>query len=567
MKKRLFSLCILALLPSLTFAQRTPALSGKKPLPRPKLVVGIVVDQMRYDFLYRYWAKYPATGGFKRLLNQGFQYTDCRYDYVPTYTGPGHAAVYTGTGPSGNGIVGNNWFERETGKDVYVTQDPAAQTVGSTSAAGLMSPKYLLTTTITDELRLAEPQSKVVGVCLKDRGSILPAGHFPTGAYWYDGLTGSFITSTYYGAALPAWATAFNARHRADSLLSQSWTPLLPLAAYTESTADDAPWENVFAGEAKPVFPHDLRAIRAAGLAKVPMASQPPASYDLLRQTPFGNTLTVEFAAAALTGERLGRGPTTDFLAVSFSSTDYVGHFYGPNAVETEDTYLRLDRDLGTLLDLLEKEVGRERTLVFLTADHGAAHAAGFLAERHVPAGSIGPVLMRDSLQRELARRHGAGNWVLAYDNQQIYLNHALIRTSKLRLADVEEEVVGFMTQFAGVSRAIAAVDLQKSHWESGLLMYLENGFYPKRSGDVLVVLEPGWLEGYAGPLTKGTTHGSTSNYDTHVPLVFWGGPVKPGESAAPVRVIDIAPTLAQWLRIQEPNGCTGKALREVLRR
>ncbi|MBC7449235.1 MAG: alkaline phosphatase family protein, partial [Hymenobacteraceae bacterium] len=216
---------------------------------------------------------------------------------------------------------------------------------------------------------------------------------------------------------------------------------------------------------------------------------------------------------------------------------------------------------------LLESLLGKEQVLVFLTADHGAAHATGFLTERHVPAGSIGPVLMRDSLQHELVRRHGAGNWVLAYDNQQIYLNHELAAKNSIPLPDLEDEVVGFVTQLAGVSRAVAAVDLQKSHWESGLLMYLENGFYPKRSGDVLIVLEPGWLEGYTTPLTKGTTHGSTSNYDTHVPLIFWGGPVRRGESAASVRVIDIAPTLAQFLRIQEPNGCTGNVLREVLRR
>ncbi len=566
MRNRLLALAFI-LLPAVGWGQRAPALAAKRALPRPKLVVGIVIDQMRYDFLYRYWEKYPATGGFKRLLAQGFQYTDCHYDYVPTYTGPGHAAVYTGTGPSGNGIVGNNWFVRETGKDVYVTEDSAVQTVGSSSRAGQMSPKFLLTTTITDELRLADIESKVVGVCLKDRGSILPAGHFPTGAYWYDGLTGNFISSTYYMEELPKWMQDFNGRHLSDTLLRRPWTPLLPIAAYTESTSDDAPWENTFPGEERPVFPHDLPAIRAAGLAKVPMASQAPATYDLLRQTPFGNTLTVAAAGAAILGERLGKNVGTDFLAVSFSSTDYVGHFYGPNAVEVEDTYLRLDHDLGLLLDLLESEIGKDRTLVFLTADHGAAHAAGFLAQRHVPAGSIGPVLMRDSLQHELARRHGAGNWVLAYDNQQIYLNHALIRTCNLRLADVEEEVVAFMTQFAGVSRAITAIDLQKSHWESGLLMYLENGFYPKRSGDVLVVMEPGWLEGYAGPLLKGTTHGSASNYDTHVPLIFWGGPVKPGESAAPARITDIAPTLAQFLRIQEPNGATGKPLREVLRK
>lgn len=530
-----------------------------KPINRPRLVVGIVVDQMRYDFLYRYWDRFPAKGGFKRLLAQGFQYTDAHYNYVPTYTGPGHASIYTGATPSANGIVGNNWFVREANKPVYVTEDADVETVGSTSAAGKMSPKNLLATTITDELRLHEIRSKVVGVCLKDRGAILPAGHFPTGAYWFDGATGNWITSTFYAKELPEWVKTFNGRHRTDTLLNHVWEPMLPLEYYTASTSDDMPWENTFPGEPRPVFPHNLPAIRAAQASVAP--------YDLIRSTPYGNTLTVEFAAAALYGENLGKGAFTDFLAVSFSSTDYVSHFYGPNAIETQDTYLRLDRDIGALLDVLEKELGHEQVLVFLTADHGGAHNVGFMEQRHIPAGSVGPAPMRDSLQHDMVARYGPGNWVLAYDNQQVYLNRPLIQQKKLDLTSVQNATARFMEQFTGVSRAVSATDLTRSHWDEGLLMYLENGFYPKRCGDVLVVLEPGWLEGYSGPLVKGTTHGSASNYDTHVPLIFWGWNIHPGESAAPARIVDIAPTLAQFLHIQEPNGSTGRVLREVLER
>jgi len=544
------------------------------PLQRPKLVVGIVVDQMRYDYLYRYWSKY-GSGGFRRLLGEGFSYENTHYNYVPTYTGPGHASIYTGTTPSLHGIVGNNWFVREEGKATYVTEDKTVQSVGSTSEWGQQSPRHMLTSTITDELRLATNfQSKVIGVCIKDRGSILPAGHAANAAYWYDGTNGAFITSTYYQTALPEWVTKFNAENRAAQYLSKPWETLLPIAQYTESSPDDVAWEATFKGEAKPVFPHDLPTLSATLPAPVKSALQatgekvptPALNLDLVRSTPFGNSLTLDFALEAVRAEQLGQRGQTDFLALSFSSTDYVGHQFGVNAIETEDTYLRLDQDLARLFSYLDKTVGKGQALVFLTADHAAAHSPGFLADHHLPGGSVGPALMRDSIQQALVRRHGAGQWVLSYENQQIYLNRPLIEQRKLNLRLVQDEVVDLATRLAGVNRAITADDLQKSHWESGMLMYLENGYYPKRSGDVMVVLQPGWLESYSYPVSKGTTHGSLNNYDTHVPLVFWGWRVKRGESHHPAKITDIAPTLASWLHIQEPNGSSGTPLQEVLR-
>ena len=437
----------------------------------------------------------------------------------------------------------------------------------------------MLATTIGDELRLASNfQSKVIGLSMKDRGSILPAGHAANAAYWYDGTNGAFITSSFYMPELPLWVKSFNDRQLAAQYLSKPWETLLPLAQYTESTPDDVAWEAAFKGEAKPVFPHDLPRLSGSLPAQVKSALQvtgektapagaPVPNYDLIRSTPFGNSLTADFALATVKAEQLGQRPgITDMLAVSFSCTDYVGHQFGPNSIEAEDTFLRLDRDLARLLSELEKEVGKGQVLVFLTADHGAAHAVNFMKEHRLPAGAVGPGVLRDSVQRALVRRHGPGAWVLDFENQQVYLNRPLLAQKRLALADVEAEVADIARTHPGVIAAIPALDLQKSHWTDGAGMYQENGFYAPRSGDVLVTFAPGWLEAYAFPVVKGTTHGSSGAYDTHVPLLFWGWGVRQGQTAAPVRIIDIAPTLARWLHIQEPNGCTGQPLLEVMK-
>ncbi|OGX85521.1 alkaline phosphatase PafA [Hymenobacter glacialis] len=566
------------LLFALTALVAVPALAQKagQPVPRPKLVVGIVVDQMRYDYLYRYWAKY-GTDGFRRLLGQGFSFESCNYNYVPTYTGPGHASIYTGATPSVNGIIGNNWFERESGRDTYVTEDKTVQPVGGSVAAGQMSPRHMLSTTIGDELRLATNfQSKVIGLSMKDRGSILPAGHSATAAYWYDGTNGAFITSTFYMPQLPGWVVAFNQQERVAQYLSKPWETLLPLAQYTESTPDDVPWESSFRGEKTPTFPHDLPTLSAAPPAAVtaltkaagePTPKATPRNLDLIRSTPFGNSLTADFALETLRAEQLGQRPgITDMLAVSFSSTDYVGHQFGPNSVEAQDTYLRLDRDIARLLSEIDKAVGKGNALVFLTADHGAANAVGFLQEHRMPAGGVGNTSMRDSVQNALARRHGPGNWVLDFGNLQVYLNRPLLAKKGLDLAKTQAEVAALLLPLPGVAQTRTATDLQNAHWSEGPGMLQENGFFAPRSGDVLVTLLPGWLEAYSYPVIKGTTHGTTWAYDTHVPLLFWGWRVKHGESATPVRVVDIAATVARFLHIQEPSGSSGVPLVEVLK-
>ncbi|WP_181306692.1 alkaline phosphatase PafA [Rufibacter sp. XAAS-G3-1] len=520
---------------------------------KPKLVIGIVVDQMRYDYLYRYWDKY-SKDGFKRLMGEGFNFRNNHYNYVPTYTGPGHASIYTGATPAMHGIVGNDWYNRATGRNIYCAEDKTVATVGSNSSAGQMSPVNMIASTITDELKLATNQkSKVIGLSLKDRGSILPAGHAADAAYWYDGSNGSMITSTYYMKELPAWVQAFNNRKLADQYLSQPWTTLLPIEQYTESTADDQSFEGTFAGEAKPVFPHNIPAYRGK-------------TFDLLRSIPAGNTYTKDFAIEAIKAENLGKNTVTDFLAMSFSTPDYIGHQYGPNSIEVQDNYLRLDLDLADFLKFLDKQLGKENVLIFLTADHGAAHNPTYLKQLRIPAGNTNNGMMADSLKKHLNTRFGTADWVSSFMNQQVYFNHAVVESKKANLTELQEETARFMQRFPGVLRSFTAHALMSTHWQKGLGMLVGNGYMPYRSGDVMVMFQPGWYGGSGRSLPKGTTHGSPWAYDTHIPLLWYGWQIPAGESTVHTEITDIAPSLAAWLRIQEPNGTMGRALLEYVR-
>ncbi|MBC7920075.1 MAG: alkaline phosphatase family protein [Ferruginibacter sp.] len=542
MKK--FSVLLLLGFPASLFAQtKTPVAPAA--VPRPKLVVGIMVDQMRYDFLYRYWDKY-GTGGFKRLVREGYSCENTHYDYVPTYTGPGHAAVYTGTGPATNGIIGNEWFVRQTGKSTYVTDDSTVATVGSASQAGVMSPRNLLSSTVTDELRLSNNrQSKVIGVCLKDRGCILPAGHLANAAYWYDGATGNWITSTYYMSDLPPWLKAFNDRKLSDQYLSKPWTTLLPPDQYPESLADNQPFELLYAGETQSVFPHNLPKIKETS------------DYDLVRRTPFGNTLTRELAVETIRQEQMGKGKVTDFLALSFSSTDYVGHQFGPHSIESEDTYLRLDQDLAKLLTFLDGWLGKDQVLVFLTADHGVANVPAHLKEMRIPAGIFDARQAVSGVKGFLNEAYGKGDWVADYGNGQVYLNRPFIQSKNVSLAEVQRKTADYVAQLAGVAFAVTATELPGLSAQNPFYRRLQNGYHRARSGDVLLVLEPAWFDG--DPASKGgTTHGSGYGYDTHVPLLWYGWTIAPGSTVAPTSIADIAPTVSGLLKIMEPNGSTG---------
>jgi predicted AlkP superfamily pyrophosphatase or phosphodiesterase len=544
MKKIFF---LLLCLPELTLAQNK---TGPPEIAAPKLIVGIVVDQMRFDYLYKYKAKF-GKDGFLRLMNEGFNCRNTTYNYVPTYTGPGHASIYSGTTPAVHGIIANSWYDRNKKQVMYCSSDKSVNTVGAKGNAGQMSPRNMLTSTITDEVHLANHlHSKVIGLALKDRGAILPAGHTANAAYWYD-ASGSWISSTYYMKELPTWVQDFNKKEKAKEYLSKPWNTLLPVSTYNESIPDDNPYETLFKGEKSPVFPHDLPSLMAAN-----------GGLDLIRTTPFGNSLTKDFAIETIKGENLGKENGTDFLTISFSSTDYVGHSFGPQSVEVEDTYLRLDKDLAELLKFLDTWVGKEHVLVFLTADHAVVDVPQFLTDQKIPAGTFESKPVLDSLKKYLRQKYNDTSLVLGYANQQIYLDHEIMNKLNLSEAAFEEDIASFLLRFKGIATTVTACALRNSGFaEDDTRSFIQKGYLPSRSGDVMINFEPAWIEAEK----VSTTHGSPYSYDTHVPLIWYGWAIPPGSSIDAVHPTDIAPTISLLLNIPFPDGCTGKVIPAIL--
>lgn len=515
---------------------------------KPKLVVGLVIDQMRWDFLYRFQDRYGA-GGFRRLLNEGYSCENTFIPYTPTYTAPGHASVYTGSVPSLNGIIGNNWYNRYSNRVVYCTDDSTVKGVGTTTAAGNMSPRNMSTSTVSDELRLATNfKSKSIGIALKDRGAILPAGHAANAAYWFDDATAGWISSTYYMQSLPQWMVQFNNRKLPDTYMAQTWKTLYPIDTYTQSTTDASQFEGNFPGGGT-TFDHHTEAIPAASRAAV------------LRVTPYGNTLTAETAKAAIEGESLGARGVTDFLAVSFSSPDYIGHTFGPNSVEIEDTYLRLDKDLADFLTYLDTKIGKGQYLLFLTADHAVAHVPGFAEENKLPAGLSNSTALQKNLNDALQKEFGNGNYIQAIINYQVFLNNELIAQSKkLNREAIKRSVIQNLLLQPGIDKAMDLENIPAASLPEPLRMMLANGYNQKLSGDIQFLYRPQWFEGGA----RGTTHGSWNPYDSHIPLVWFGWGVKSGKTHREVYMTDIAPTVAAMLQIQMPNGSIGKVIEEV---
>lgn len=532
-----------------------PAQTQPSPKQEPKLVVGIVVDQMRQEYLYRYDKKFGQQG-FKRMINEGFMLKNAHYNYVPTETGPGHASIFTGATPSVHGIIANDWYDRTLKKNVNCVNDTTQKAVG-TDALGAVSPWRMLSTTLSDELKLAtQKNAKVVGVSIKDRGAVLPAGHMADGAYWYDGKTGSMITSTYYKQTLPDWVTKFNQQKLPDTYLNQTWNPLLPLSAYTESGPDDSPYEGKWRGKENPSFPYNLAELRKT-----------MGVYNFLISTPWGNTLVAEFAKAAIKGESLGKDGVTDFLSVSFSSTDIIGHTMGANAVELEDTYLRLDKTLEDLFTYLDKEVGKGSYTVFLTSDHGVADVPQYLIDSKVPAGYFRTGYVESALNEHLQKHFPGKKVIEEFTSDQIYINQSAfdgdLRASGIDLFVATELITRFMLSTEGVAQVFPATTLRQANSdEQGIRGRVVRGFHPKRSGDIAVVLEPGWMA-WGG--VTGSTHGSGYSYDTHIPILFFGAGIKHGSTSTYHTITDIAPTISSLLKIKFPSGCTGQPVREIV--
>ena len=532
------------------FAQTPP-----KNIERPKLVVGIMVDQMRQEYLLRYYSKFSDTG-FKRLMNDGFMVKNGHYNYAPTVTGPGHASVYTGTTPAIHGIIGNAWYDKQLKKDVNCVEDPNQMVIGSPEGNGDVSPWRMMTSTVTDELKLfSQKKSKVIGMSIKDRGAVLPAGHMADGAYWFDGKTGSFITSTYYTDKMPAWAEKFNNQKLADKYLSQEWKTFYPITEYTESGPDDSPYERKFAGTDRPTFPYDLAKLRK------------PDSYDLLSFTPFANDYLTEFAKSALDGEKLGQATTTDFLAISYSSTDILGHSVGPTSVELEDMYIRLDRNIADLLKTLDAKIGAGKYTVFLTADHAVSDVAQYLKDNRMPGGYVANSANKVNLQEYLKQYFPDKDVIETIDGDRIYLNQRAFQSdpkaSGIEMLVATELITNFLMAQDGIAYVFSENVLRQGRFdEDGIKGMVIRGYHPKRSGDLVTITEAGW---YGSGSVQGTTHGSPYKYDTHVPMLFFGFGVKKGSTVKYHPITDIAPTISMLLNITLPSGCTGQPIVELM--
>ncbi|GAK96486.1 alkaline phosphatase [Nonlabens tegetincola] len=519
-------------------------------IQQPKLVVGIVVDQMRYDYLTKFY-DYYGDDGFKRLMNNGFNAVNHHFNYVPTYTAPGHASIYTGTTPANHGIIGNNWYDKVAKQSIYNVYDNNRVSIGTNGEDGKMSPERLLTSTVTDELKLhTQDRAKVIGISIKDRGAILPAGHLADAAFWFKGKDEArFITSDFYKEELPQWVADYNDSGKAKSYLTE-WNTLYPIETYKASGTDLNNYEKPPRGKEKAVFPYDLKELAAEN-----------GNYDLLKATPFGNTVVADLAIAALEGEQLGKDDVTDFLAVSFSSTDYIGHQYGVNSVEVMDTYLRLDLEIARFLKELDDKVGVGNYTLFLTADHGAVHVPAYLHDKGLQAGYFDSRTLREKLKDHVKKEFGNDAIIENVSNEQVFLNYKVLNDINIDHKYIQRYIADYLLGLDNVQKVFTRYEMTQGSFTEGTAALIQKGFHQKRSGDVMYVLDNAVIS-YS---KTGSTHGSAHAYDTHVPCIFYGAGINAGRTARPIFITDIAPTVSTLLGIAFPNGCTGTPINEAL--
>lgn len=517
---------------------------------KPKLIVGIVVDQMRMDYLNRY-ERHFGNDGFKRFYSEGFVAKNHHFDYSQTVTGPGHASISSGTTPAIHGIVGNEWFDKTSGNTQYCVADDRYKGVGTSSRVGNKAPSHFLVTTFADESRLASQlRGKSIGVSIKDRAAILSVGHTANGAFWFSGKNeGNFISSTFFMDALPQWANDFNTSRVIDNYMTV-WDTYFPIETYVESGPDNTKYERLLKGKESPTFPYDLTALASKNN-----------NYDIIEETPFGNSLITDFAIAALKGEDLGADEDADVLMISYSSTDYVGHKFGINSKEVQDTYVRLDLDLARLFKALDTQVGAGKYTVFLTADHGAAQVSNYLIDNQIPAGYISKSDFGHKLTQALADRFGTNDLIQNVSNHNIFLNHNKIAEKKIDSSQLQQFVISFALAFEGIASAYSANELMRMNANSTIIHRLQQGHHPKRSGDIVFTLLPG----YTDYRSKGSTHGSAYTYDTHVPLMLFGKGVRKGSTFERTHITDIAPTVCAILGISNPTGTIGNPIKEVI--
>ncbi|HUU99392.1 MAG TPA: alkaline phosphatase family protein [Bacteroidales bacterium] len=525
------------------------------PPDKPKLVIGIVVEQLRSDHLEKFRDRL-SENGIKRLLNEGTFFRNASYAYMLTQSAPGYATIATGAEPSYHGITSDNWYLPLKNELIYCTKDISVNPVGGSYEAGLHSPVNLHASTFPDELKMAtNSKSKVFAVGLKEHASIFSAGHAANGAFWYDNTTGTWMSCNYYMNSLPSWVGDFNAMKFSESYLNSSWTQLKSPTDYMDCLPDTNKYETGFNGIN--YFPYDLKKLSTkTGRGSV-------RDFSMLRETPFGNTFTTSFAIRLIEKEELGKDDVTDFLGICYSSTDYIGHRFGPSSVETADAILRLDHDIETLLTYLNDNLGKRNILIYLTSAHGISEIPDVLQSNRIPAGYFKQNQALQLLRSYLNAVYGEGDWVKGYSERQIFLNRTLIEDARIPLEEIQKRVARFLVQFTGVASVYPYSAFEANDFGNGNLHRIINNFSPQRSGDVIIILNPGWVEKESDQVTN---HNSPYEYDTHVPLLWYGWTVNRASVTRKVNITDIAATLSTLCKVPYPNACTGVPMFELFR-
>lgn len=507
---------------------------------KPRLVVNIVVSQMRYDYLLRFADNF-GDKGFHTLVREGSLCTRAAYDYALTRTGSGLATLVTGTNPAMHGVVGGRWFNYTTGEAIDLAADKKAFTVGSDEYDGQYSPRGLIASAVGDQLKSTVKDSKVVSVALDPVSAVVMGGHSADAVYWLNGKNGKWVTSNYYVSALPKWVEKFNDDGAVTGYSSLKWDITRPLKAYHNEEYTDISVDST------------------KGIS-FDFLTRKKYDYDRLCATPAGNTLVKDFAVQAIIYEGLGNDDSPDILNIVFDASRHIGEKYGTGSIELEDSYYRLDEDIAALLGFLDTQVGRDRLLVVLTSDHGASDP--IRADSRMPAGLFDNSQFAAIISGFLGAQLGPGDWLLKFENRQIYLNRSLLYQKGHKLEDIQNRVANFAIQFSGVSQAVTATALQNGHFTGGVMGRMQNSFFPRNSGDVMINLMPGWIEYTEGKLSDS---GSPYNYDTHVPLIWYGGVVGNSDVEHDVNMADVAPTIADILGIAPPPAATGTPIPEIL--
>lgn len=517
------------------------------PPDAPKLVIGLVVEDMRYDYLYRFWNNF-GEGGFKKLVDEGTLCKNANYNYLLTQTAPGFATIAAGCEPVVHGVVSDYWYQRMQNLNTFSVFNKKMKTVGIESDIYPYSPAKLLTTTFSDELKLFNNgKSKAIGISFKPESAVLAIGHLGNAAYWFDDATGKWVTSSYYCDSLPTWVNTFNDKKFPDIYKERAWVPILSEEHYKAGTQKGN--SNIVGFSSENKF-----------AKRVSELMNKDAAYAKLKATPYGITLTKDFAISAILDEELGKDEFTDYLSIGFASTSRVSELCGPNSVELEDLYIRLDRELEHFLQFIDDQFGKHNVLIYLTSDHGTSYNPEELKKLNIPAGVFNAERAVMLLGTYLNAVYDKGKWVSAYHDKQIYLNQRLIEDSELKLSEVQDVVAQFIIQFTGVANAVTSTTLEQSHFSEGVFAYMQNSYNQKRSGDVIINLEPAWIE-------KGeylSTANSANKYDIHVPLIWYGWKIKRSKISRTIYMEDIAPTISNFLDIPFPNGCTGNVITEL---